>query len=119
MVYQNKQKYPTRRFAQKTKDDTFRDLLCPSYKEKKSSIYRSAVFSDPNSVSSSLHVIDAAGVLPPSGNSGCLHSSIKHMTTVTTVPQDVLVYQLYVDLVAFTVLSAPQEARTRVTAYRK
>lgn len=78
-----------------------------------------AIFSDPNSVSSSLSVIDTAGVLSLSGNSGCLHSSIKHMTTGTAVPQDVLVYQLDLCLVAFTVRGVPKDSHTRVTAYGK
>lgn len=76
-------------------------------------LQETAIFSEPNSVSS-LCVIDTTGVLPLSGNSGCLHSSIKHMTMVTAVPQHVLVYQLYMYLVAFTVLSAPKDALTRM-----
>lgn len=82
-------------------------------------LQETAIFSDPNSVSPSLCVIDTTGVLSLSGNSGCVHSSIKHMPMVTALPQDVLVYQLYMYLVTFIVPSAPKDAHTRVTACRK
>jgi len=41
------------------------------------------------------------------------------MTIVTAVPENVLIYQLHMYFIAFTVPSEPKDAHIRVTAYRK